>query len=396
MNDLPNQLSKLIKTFNDKRVISQEELAAFSKAIVEILKANKKAVETLNAETKQVIIQAFADLEARRSDLLNATKRDLQASKDQIEKDAKAQSDRVFKRFQALVDEVQLRTPADGRDGEPGKDGDPGPAGAPGIPGRDGSPDNPEEVRDKLETLQGDERLDVSAIKGLEKYFGKVYKKGKDMLVGGIRFLSQLVDVRITNIQDGEVLEWDATNQYWKNGTASGSGTPGGSDTQVQFNDSNTFGGDAGFTYNKTTDIATLGGLVTGDIHTVDSNTPTDINVVAGSAVSGDNNGANLYFQAGYGQGTGTGGYIEFQGPAWDVFADDNEFTLQHNSSIYNLAGAGNNAKFDVSNVTTSDKTFTLPNRSGQVGLFDSFSLITVSAVAPSSPQVGDLWVDIS
>jgi hypothetical protein len=37
--------------------------------------------------------------------------------------------------------------------------------------------------------------------------------------------------------------------------------TPGGSNTQVQFNDSSAFGGDAGFTYNKTTDTATLGTL---------------------------------------------------------------------------------------------------------------------------------------
>jgi hypothetical protein len=42
-----------------------------------------------------------------------------------------------------------------------------------------------------------------------------------------------------------------------------GGGTPGGSDTQVQFNDGgSTFGGDAGLTYNKTTDTLT----VTGDV----------------------------------------------------------------------------------------------------------------------------------
>lgn len=35
---------------------------------------------------------------------------------------------------------------------------------------------------------------------------------------------------------------------------------PGGSDTQVQFNDGGVFGGDAGFVYNKTTDVATLAG----------------------------------------------------------------------------------------------------------------------------------------
>jgi len=44
--------------------------------------------------------------------------------------------------------------------------------------------------------------------------------------------------------------------------TGSASTPPGGSDTQVQFNDGGAFGGDAGFTYNKSTDTATLGNLV--------------------------------------------------------------------------------------------------------------------------------------
>lgn len=41
-------------------------------------------------------------------------------------------------------------------------------------------------------------------------------------------------------------------------------GTPGGSNTQVQFNDSSAFGGDAGLTYNKTTDALTVAGNVDG------------------------------------------------------------------------------------------------------------------------------------
>jgi hypothetical protein len=44
--------------------------------------------------------------------------------------------------------------------------------------------------------------------------------------------------------------------------SASGGGTPGGSDTQVQFNDASSFGGDAGLVYNKTTDILTVAGGV--------------------------------------------------------------------------------------------------------------------------------------
>lgn len=38
------------------------------------------------------------------------------------------------------------------------------------------------------------------------------------------------------------------------------SGSPGGSDTQVQFNDSSSFGGDAGFTFIKATDSVDIGG----------------------------------------------------------------------------------------------------------------------------------------
>ena len=44
--------------------------------------------------------------------------------------------------------------------------------------------------------------------------------------------------------------------------------TPGGLDTEVQFNDGGSFGGDSGFTYNKSTDTLTLtGGVVSGGIN---------------------------------------------------------------------------------------------------------------------------------
>jgi hypothetical protein len=43
-----------------------------------------------------------------------------------------------------------------------------------------------------------------------------------------------------------------------------GGGSPGGSDTQIQFNDAGAFGGDADFTWNKTTNDLVLGGTDTG------------------------------------------------------------------------------------------------------------------------------------
>ena len=50
------------------------------------------------------------------------------------------------------------------------------------------------------------------------------------------------------------------TGKLDETGSGGGGGTPGGSDTQVQFNDSSTFGGDSGLTYNKTTGSLTVGG----------------------------------------------------------------------------------------------------------------------------------------
>lgn len=61
-----------------------------------------------------------------------------------------------------------------------------------------------------------------------------------------------------------QVLAMDATgvNVVWK--TLTGGGTPGGADTQIQFNDATAFGGDVDFVWNKTTNDLTLGGVDTG------------------------------------------------------------------------------------------------------------------------------------
>jgi len=63
-----------------------------------------------------------------------------------------------------------------------------------------------------------------------------------------------------------------------------GGGTPGGSDTQVQFNDGGSFGGDSGFTFNKTTNSITA---------------ITDITSSGNIIVSGDVSASNLYIGTG-------------------------------------------------------------------------------------------------
>lgn len=83
----------------------------------------------------------------------------------------------------------------DGRDGRDGKPGAPGQKGDQGEPGKDGSPDTAEDIRNKLELLFGDERLDISAIKGIEKFsdelresLGHFGNKAVYLSVNGVRY----------------------------------------------------------------------------------------------------------------------------------------------------------------------------------------------------------------
>lgn len=61
---------------------------------------------------------------------------------------------------------------------------------------------------------------------------------------------------------NGHVVAYNSTNDEFEL-VAAGSGTPGGADTQVQFNDSSAFGGDSGLTYNKTTNVLTCDTQIT-------------------------------------------------------------------------------------------------------------------------------------
>lgn len=76
--------------------------------------------------------------------------------------------------------------------------------------------------------------------------------------------VKNLDDVDLTAPTNGQALTY--SNGKWVNSTVSGgSGSPGGSDTQVQFNDGGAFGGDAGMTYNKTTNALTVGDVLVDD-----------------------------------------------------------------------------------------------------------------------------------
>jgi hypothetical protein len=214
MSDIKTELSKLIQTFNSKRVISEGEIQDVFKVIITILAENKKGVDSLNADTKKQLQQAIDYISNEHDAIIAKLTKDVNKTRLEIEKSVKDQNDRSFKRLQELMGKIKLL-----KDGQDGKDGAPG---QPGQDGKNGSPDTAFEVRDKLETLEGDDRLDAKYIKGWDRYFGKVVKKGKEMLVGGIRFLENLVDVAIvaTKKRQDLLIQYNNTTKRWENGLA--------------------------------------------------------------------------------------------------------------------------------------------------------------------------------
>ena len=89
--------------------------------------------------------------------------------------------------------------------------------------------------------------------------------------------LNSSIDTHLNQSSAGtnEVLSWDGADYAWVSNAGGGGGTPGGSTTQVQFNDSGSFGGDAEFTYNSTSNALTVGSVITDSLTTATTGTPT-------------------------------------------------------------------------------------------------------------------------
>lgn len=101
---------------------------------------------------------------------------------------------------------------------------------------------------------------------------------------GNILSLGNITSVSILGGENGYFLQTDGTgNLTWSAGTGGGgNGSPGGANTQIQFNDAGVFGGDSGFTYDKSTNTLTVENITAG-------NSPDDTVTIAGNmSVTGD------------------------------------------------------------------------------------------------------------
>ena len=141
--------------------------------------------------------------------------------------------------------------------------------------------------------------------------------------------LGTVANVRITGGTNGYVLQTDGTgNLSWTAQTGNGgggNGTPGGANTQIQYNDSGNFGGNAGFTFNE----------VDGNV-----NMPTDLIVVG-----------NIFGNV------QTANYSNFAGAAFNVTGSNVTGAVTYATTANSVAGA--NVSGQVANSLVAGTVYT-------------------------------------
>jgi len=134
------------------------------------------------------VLSVVASIKKQVIDSISTLNSIFKTTTNKLEKDFKDTIGKMEVKVDNKLNEVK-----DGIQGVQGAKGDTGEQGESiqGLNGADGSPDTPKLIRDKLEFLEADQRLDISAIRGLRKRLTKLEERplgGKGG--GGLSYIS--------------------------------------------------------------------------------------------------------------------------------------------------------------------------------------------------------------
>jgi len=192
-----------------------------------------------------------------------------------------------------------------------------------------------------------------------------------NLTVNGLTSLGDVSNVTITGGVNGYVLQTDGEgNLSWTaqtGGGGGGNGTPGGSNTQIQYNNAGTFGGDAGFTYNDVTNLLTVAQITTANVtvsgnitvNSLSSNTLTVAGIVDAEGYTG--NGSALFDITGSNV-IGTVNMAEVANTV--IVADQPNITSVGTLISLNVEGNIAGANLQASNRTTTGNLFVTNNAS--------------------------------
>ncbi len=153
----------------------------------------------------------------------------------------------------------------------------------------------------------------------------------------------------------GQILSWTGSDYDWvADQTGGGGGTPGGSNTEVQFNNAGAFAGDSDFTYNSTTNVLTVGSIVSSAAGTPTITSNSAVNISVGSSVVIQQNSGGGGFRVGN-----------------MTTAERNSLTAANGEIVYN----------------TSDNQFEVYQNGAWVTMISTSGIASV--VADTTPELG-------
>lgn len=173
-----NKLEKLKSVLEllQNDTVTPQKLAQFVTTLVKIVKDSKESMESTSQETKDYLNKAISYLDSEHSKLIE--KVNTETSK--IDTKLTKKLEKSIFDMKVMCEDLMMYKPIDGKDGIDGIDG---------KDGKDGSPDTAKEIKDKLETLKGEERLDSSAIKGLDTLEKGITNRAIEILDSRTKFL---------------------------------------------------------------------------------------------------------------------------------------------------------------------------------------------------------------
>lgn len=164
---MPNKLEKLKQLLElmQNDTITPKQVKEFLDYVLQTITNAKKDIQELSQEYLDLIQKAVVLVENNKVNTLQEIVSEKQNFKSEI--------DLTFNEVKQFLSEVKKLKTTKGEDGKDGYTPIKGKDyfdGENGKDGENGSPDTPEEIREKLETLEGENRLDASAIKNLPEF----------------------------------------------------------------------------------------------------------------------------------------------------------------------------------------------------------------------------------
>lgn len=244
------QLKTIAKVLSVDKIITNEEMESLLESIMTLLLNFKTEAEGISEESKKYVDDTVTQINRYFENTLTEVDNKSVAVTEEI-----ISKINEIKALRAEIEAISRIIPIDGIDGKDGKDADEEAMMKElnaTIPKKIEEMVTGESVVDMINALGDNDvfRIDARHIKNLPEV-----TNARTGGIGGVRLLSLLNDVNVdaTTTTNGMVLAYNTATKMWEASTASTGGTPGGSTTQVQYNDGGSFAGDSTFTFNKTT-----------------------------------------------------------------------------------------------------------------------------------------------